>query len=222
MELNLNPDTHYRENMPVKQRRLPENAELRLAIDNLVKSAETIDVRRLKHQQHVTHLCCAIGEKFGLNQDVLKGLSISASLHDLGLLRVPEEILGKPGTLTAEEVFLIKQHPQTGYQFLQQVDFPWPVAEIVLQHHEHFDGSGYPSGLVGNQIRIEARMICVADAVEAITSNSPHRPAGTVLEATEELKKGSGSLYDPDVVEAFLQLVHGRILQAKGWAEKMQ
>ena len=204
--------------MHIEQRRLPENSALRLSIDNFISTAETCDFRREKHQYRVSDLCCAIGEKIGLSTENISGLRVSALLHDLGLLRVPEEVLGKPSTLTDDESALIKKHPQTAYQFISHVDFPWPVAEIVLQHHEHFDGSGYPNGLAGDQIRIEAKIICVADAVEALTSERPHKPAATLIEAVAELGKKSGSFYDPDVMSAFLHLVLGGKLLVKGWA----
>lgn len=207
--------------MDLGQRRLPENEALRLTIDKVISKAETCDFRREKHQSRVTELCCAIGEKMGLSTENISGLRVSAALHDLGLLRVPEEVLRKPGALTDEETALIKKHPQIAYQFLARVDFPWPVAEIVLQHHEHFDGSGYPNGLAGDQIRLEAKIICVADTFEAITSKRPHRPAATVIEAAAELEVKCGLLYDPDVVNAFLYLVHGMELFVNEWSVQM-
>ena len=204
--------------MDLEQRRLPENSALRLSIDNFISTAATCDFRREKHQDRVTGLCCAIGEKIGLSTKTISGLRVSAALHDLGLLRVPEKVLDKRSALTYDEAALIKKHPQTAYQFLSHVDFPWPVAEIVLQHHEHFDGSGYPNGLAGDQIRLEAKIICVADTFEAITSKRPHRPAATVIEAATELEEKCGSFYDPDVVNALLNLVRGMELFGKGWS----
>ena len=207
--------------MHLEQRRLPENNPLRLSIDNFISTAETCDARREKHQIRVTNLCHAVGKRLGLSKKILKGLTVSAALHDLGLLRVPEEVLGKPGALTAEESALVRNHPQMAYQFLSKVDFPWPVAEIVLQHHEYFDGSGYPNGLAGDQIRIEARIICAADTFEAITSARPHRPGATVIEAAAELKIKSGSLYDPDVVDALFALFIGEELFVQGWSDRI-
>lgn len=207
--------------MELEQRRLPENSTLRLSIDQFISTAETCDIRREKHQIRVSNLCQAIGKRIGLDKKSLKGLSMSASLHDWGLLRVPEVVLAKQSALTDDELALIREHPKTAYQVLSQVDFPWPVAEIVLQHHEHFDGSGYPNGLVGDQIRIEARIICAADAFEAITFTRPHRPAATVIEAAAELKIMSGSFYDPDVVEALMYLFIGDELFVKGWSERI-
>jgi HD-GYP domain-containing protein (c-di-GMP phosphodiesterase class II) len=204
--------------MNKEQRRKTDNSNLRLTIDRFVKTAEVCDVQRLSHQTRVSQLCCAMGEKLGLNLDTLRGLSVSASMHDLGLLCVPEEVIGKSGMLTDAELELIRKHPQTGYENLKEVDFPWPIAEIILQHHEHFDGSGYPNNLTDDQIRDEAKIICVADAVEAITSIRPHRSASSLEEAAEEIGKRSGSFYDPDAVDAFLQLIRGGKLIVKGWA----
>ncbi len=199
------------------EHRKPENLGLRVAIDDFLKTAKTCDELRVSHQDRVSKLCCAMGEKLGLNLETLKGLRVSASLHDLGLVRVPVEVLGKTSTLTDAEVALIEQHPQTGYDLLSHVDFPWPVAEIILQHHEHFDGSGYPNGLKDEKILDEAKIICVADAVEAIISTRPFRPAANLKRAIEEMEKGRGSFYDPDAVDAFLQLISDGKLFVKGW-----
>ncbi len=205
--------------MHSEQRRLPENSALRLSISDFIRTADTCDSSREKHQNRVTDLCCAIGENIGLDKEDMTGLRVSSLLHDLGLMYVPEEVLGKPSALTDEESALIKEHPQTAYQFISHVDFPWPVPTIVLQHHEHFDGSGYPNGLAGDQIRIEAKIICVADTIEAITSKRPHRPAATLTKAVTELGEKSGSFYDPDVVNAFQELVLDGGLLVKGWVE---
>lgn len=205
--------------MTLEQRQLSENTNLRLAIDNLVRTASTCDARRASHQIRVTYLCCAMAEKLGLSLSTIKGLSVSASLHDLGLLRVPTDILEKSGELTDDEVRIMRVHPQTGYELLKNVDFPWPVAEIILQHHEHFDGSGYPSGLVGDKIRDEAKIICVADTVEAITAIRPYHPAAHLQQAIDEIERGSGSFYDSDAVDAVLQLIHNGKLIVNGWPE---
>ncbi len=203
----------------MEQRRKPENSQLRLAIDNFVKTAETCDTRRLQHQKRVAYLCCAMGEKLGLNLAKLTGLRVSATLHDLGLVLIPDEVLSKSSNLTDTEFALVQKHPQIGYEYLKRVDFPWPIAEIILQHHEHFDGSGYPNGLVDDQILDEAKIIRVADTVEAIISTRPYRPAADLKKAIEELEKGRGSFYGPNVVDAFLQLIsHGKLL-VKGWVQ---
>jgi HD-GYP domain-containing protein (c-di-GMP phosphodiesterase class II) len=120
---------------------------------------------------------------------------------------VPSEILSKPGKLSPAEMNLIKTHPQAGFDILSEIQFPWPVAEIVLQHHERMDGSGYPKGLKGEEILLEARIICVADVVEAIASHRPYRPALTLEEAIKDISENSGILYDKKVVEACIKVI---------------
>jgi HD-GYP domain-containing protein (c-di-GMP phosphodiesterase class II) len=123
-------------------------------------------------------------------------------VHDLGKINIPAEILTKPAKLTDLEYAIIKTHPQTGYDILRNVDFPWPIAEIVLQHHEKIDGSGYPNGLKGDAILQEAKILCVADVVESIMSHRPYRPALGVDAALDEIRAGRGRLFDPAVVDA--------------------
>ncbi len=119
---------------------------------------------------------------------------------------MPAEILSKPGELRHKEFELIKDHPQTGYEILKDIEFPWPIAEIVRQHHERVDGSGYPCGLKGDEVLLEARIIAVSDVVEAIASHRPYRPARGIVIALDEIEKNRGILYDPDVVDACLRL----------------
>ncbi|MBC7318912.1 HD domain-containing protein, partial [Candidatus Bipolaricaulota bacterium] len=131
----------------------------------------------------------------------------AALLHDVGkALYVPTDILSKPGKLTALEMALIREHPKAGYEILTRVNFPWPVAEIVYQHHERLDGSGYPRGLKGEEILLEARILAVADVVEAMSSHRPYRPAHPLEKAFAEIRENAGKLYDPDVVEACLRV----------------
>lgn len=210
-------DRNLEKTMDEPHRRQTENVDLRLTIDNFTKIAEVCDALHINHQERVSQLCCAMGEKLGLNFNTLKGLRVSAVLHDLGMVHVPEEILSKTSKLTDAELALVRNHAQTGYDMLKDADFPWPVAEIILQHHEHFDGSGYPNGLVDDQIRDEAKIICVADAVEAIISARSYHPAGSLQKAIEEMEKGSGSFYDPDAVDAFLKLISDGKLTVNGW-----
>ncbi len=131
---------------------------------------------------------------------------MAGSIHDIGKISVPAEILSKPTQLTDLEFSLIKVHPQISYDILKDIDFPWPVAEIVLQHHERMDGSGYPQGLKGDEILAEARILMVADVVEAIASHRPYRPALGIEKALEEIRQDKGILYDPGVVEVCLRL----------------
>ena len=127
-------------------------------------------------------------------------------IHDLGKIAVPAEILSKPGRLTDTEFSLIKNHPQVGYNILKEIEFPWPVAQMVFQHHERINGSGYPQGLSGEDILPEAKILAVADVVEAMASHRPYRPALGIDTALEEISKNRGSLYDPDAADACLKV----------------
>jgi putative nucleotidyltransferase with HDIG domain len=135
------------------------------------------------------------------------GIHIAGLLHDVGKVAVPTEILSKPGKISQYEFSIIKNHPQVGYEILQKIDFPWPVTQAILQHHERMDGSGYPGGLRGEDIIIEARILGVADVVEAMSSHRPYRPALGLDSALGEIAKGRGTLYDPQVVDACLSIL---------------
>ncbi|MCX7975165.1 MAG: PAS domain S-box protein [Candidatus Aminicenantes bacterium] len=155
------------------------------------------------HQRRVAELSLAIAKEMGFTEEKLQGLWVAALLHDIGKgLFVPTEILSKPGSLSSWEMALVKVHPQAGSEILQKIDFPWPVAEIVYQHHERLNGSGYPRGLKGQDILLEAKIIAVADVVEAISSHRPYRPALGIEKALEEIVAQKGRLYDPEIVEA--------------------
>ena len=171
--------------------------------------AVTIEMRdpcTFGHQQRVAQLACAIAKEMGLSGETLAEIRVAGSLHDIGKMHVPGEILSKSGGLTGVEFDLIKTHPEAGYSILKTIEFPWPVAQIVLQHHERMDGSGYPAGLSGEDILLEARILGVADVVEAMASHRPYRPALGINKALEEISQKSGSLYDPAVVDACLKL----------------
>ncbi|MDI6846059.1 MAG: HD domain-containing protein [Candidatus Saccharicenans sp.] len=159
------------------------------------------------HQRRVAKLAEAIGRELGMPEARLKGLKLSAEIHDIGKIYVPSEILSKPTKLTELEYTIIKTHPQAGYEILQNIEFPWPVAEIVLQHHERIDGSGYPRGLKGEEILPEARILAVADVVEAMASHRPYRPAFGIDRALEEIKLNRGRLYGSDEVDACVRLI---------------
>ena len=131
-------------------------------------------------------------------------------VHDIGKIRIPAEILSKPGKLNEYEYALIKYHPQSGYEILKDINFPWPIAQTVLQHHEHFDGSGYPQGLKNEDILLEARIISVADVVEAMSSHRPYRPGFGIAAALEEIETKSGIDFDPRVTTACLALFRER------------
>jgi len=158
------------------------------------------------HQARVADLATAIAKQIGLPEEQVHGIHLAGTVHDLGKINVPAEILSKPGKITDIERSLIKIHPQAGYDILKGIDFPWPIAQMVLQHHERFDGSGYPQGLKGDQIIIEARILCVADVVEAMSSHRPYRPRLGIETAIEDITRQRGIYYDPQAVDACLAL----------------
>jgi putative nucleotidyltransferase with HDIG domain len=158
------------------------------------------------HQQRVSDIATAIAAKMGFDADRIEGLRIAALLHDIGKISAPAEILAKPRRLSEAEMSLVRGHSQAGYDVLARVDFPWPVAEVVLQHHERMDGSGYPRGLRGDAILPEARIIAVCDTVEAMASHRPYRAALGIGRALEEIERGSGTAFDADVADACLRL----------------
>lgn len=158
------------------------------------------------HERRVSTLARAIGAELGLTDDRLQGLEMIGLVHDIGKIAVPAEILSKPAKLTPIEFQLIQAHPQAGYDILKDVVFPWPLAETIRQHHERLDGSGYPRGLKGEEILLEARIMAVADVVEAMSSHRPYRPGRGMDAALTEIANNSGKLYDPQVAEACLRL----------------
>lgn len=158
------------------------------------------------HQSRTGELAKAIARKLNLGYDVEHSVYLASLLHDLGKFYIPAQILNKPGRLTEIEYSLIKTHPSLGYQILKKIDFPWPIADIVLQHHEKINGSGYPYGIRGDDIMIEAKILCVADVVESISSHRPYRPALGLDSALFEIKEKQGVLYDTEVVNAVIEL----------------
>ena len=158
------------------------------------------------HQKGVAHLACAIGEEMGLPKERVECIKISSTLHDLGKLSVPTEILSKPGPLSEYEIDFLKTHPKAGYEILESIEFPWPIARVILEHHERLDGSGYPKGLKGEQISLEARIIAVSDVVEATASRRPYRASKGIEVALDAIRQGSGIIYDASVVEACVTL----------------
>jgi len=156
------------------------------------------------HQHRVSALARAIAEEIGLSEDQTEGLYMAAAIHDIGKISLPAEILAKPVQLSSIELSLIQAHAQAGYDILKGVEFPWPIAEIVLQHHERMNGSGYPQGLSGDGILLEARIIGVSDVVETMASHRPYRPSIGMDKALEEIIQNKGALYDAQVVDACL------------------
>lgn len=183
---------------------------VRATAEALASAVEMRDPYTSGHQRRVTMLACAIHEEMGLPPDGLEGLRIAGMVHDLGKLQVPTEILVKPTRLTDLEYRILQGHPRAGHDILKNVDFPWPVARTVLQHHERVDGSGYPDGLSGDSILVEARILGVADVVEAMASHRPYRPALGLEAALVEVSNKAGTLYDADVARACVAVFQRR------------
>jgi PAS domain S-box-containing protein len=175
-------------------------------IQALSSTVETRDPYTSGHQKRVSNLARAIAQEMGLSNDTIDNIRMAGIIHDIGKVSVPAEILSKPGKISDLEMSLIRIHPQSGYDILKDVELPYPIAEVVLQHHERMDGSGYPQGLKGNQILLEAKIIAVADVIEAIASHRPYRPAKGIDAALEEIERNKGILYDEKVVEVCLKL----------------
>lgn len=179
---------------------------LEQSIQTIAAIVEARDPYTAGHQRRVGELATAIAQEMGLSEEQIQGIHFAAIIHDLGKIHIPAEILSKPGKLNDIEMMLIHTHPQGGYEILKNIQFPWPIADIILQHHEKLDGSGYPQGLKGDQIRIEAKILTVADVVEAMSSHRPYRSALGIEPALDEIRRGRGSEYDPSVVDTCLKL----------------
>ncbi len=175
-------------------------------INALVSALERRDPYTAGHQKRVTNLACAIAKEMGLSKKQTNGLRFAGLIHDVGKIQIPTEILIKPDNLSDIEFVMIKMHPQVGYEIVEAIEFPYPVAQVILQHHERMDGSGYPAGLSGKDILLEARILAVADVVEAMSSHRPYRPALGTDKAMEEISQNKGVLYDPKVVDACLKV----------------
>lgn len=179
----------------------------RQTVRALSSMAEKRDPYTAGHQQRVARLACAIGRGLDLSSESMEGLEVAGILHDIGKIYVPAEILSKPTRLSHMEMGIVKTHPEVGYEILREVAFPWPVARAVMEHHERMDGSGYPGGLKGADICVEARILAVADVVEAMSSHRPYRASLGIDAALEEVAEGRGRRYDPDVVDVCLALM---------------
>lgn len=180
------------------------------ALNGTVKAmAMAVEIRdpyTAGHQKRGAALALAIAEEMRLDAKTVEGVHLSCLIHDIGKISIPAEILSKPRQLSSMELSLIKIHPQVGYDILKEIDFPWPIAQTVLQHHERIDGSGYPEGLKNSEILLEAKILAVADVVEAIASHRPYRPAFGIKEAMTEIEMNQGTLYDSSVVKSCLKL----------------
>jgi putative nucleotidyltransferase with HDIG domain len=190
---------------------------LRRALDEPVAAialmSEMRDPYTAGHQRRVANLACAIARQMSLPDEQVEGVRVAGLLHDVGKISIPAEILSKPGRITDREFAMIKTHPQASYEILKRIDFGWPIAEIALQHHERLDGSGYPSGLSGEEIILEARILGVADVIEAMSSHRPYRPALGRDAALQEIREKKGALYDPAAVDACLALFRRKRFQ---------
>jgi PAS domain S-box-containing protein/putative nucleotidyltransferase with HDIG domain len=197
-------------NLRSRAERLGILEKLELSLDHAVTAiAATVEMRdpyTAGHQRRVAKLAAAIATEMGLPDDQVQGLHMACVVHDIGKIHVPAEILSSPAKLSEAEFAIIKTHPQAGWEILKGIDFPWPVAEIVYQHHEKLDGSGYPRGLKGDEILLEARILMVADVVEAMTSHRPYRPGFGIFPALQEISRNKGKLYDATTVEACMRV----------------
>ena len=201
-------DITERKRAEAEAQRYLEEIELAMMATVRVASAmgEVRDPYTAGHERRVAELTAAIGEEMGFTPFQVEGLRVAGNLHDIGKITVPAEILSKPGKISATEFALIKEHAQQGYEILKDVSFPWPVAAVAQQHHERFDGSGYPQGLKGEAIILEARILAVADTVEAMSSHRPYRPGRGLEAALEEIEEFRGVRYCPQAVDACLRL----------------
>ncbi|MFO8082763.1 MAG: response regulator [Desulfobacterales bacterium] len=214
LELRLNRLLRQRVILAERNQVEKENKQtlerLRKTISGIIYAmAMTIEIRdphTAGHQRRVANLSRALGKELCLSATQIEGLGMAGVIHDLGKISIPSEILSKPGKLNDLEYAMMKTHPQVGYDILKSIDFPWPLAEIILQHHEKLDGSGYPQGLKEDQIIFEAKILAVADTVEAMASHRPHRNSNHIDFVLEQISGQRGVAYDPQVVDACLYL----------------
>ncbi|HTI80685.1 MAG TPA: HD domain-containing phosphohydrolase [Acetobacteraceae bacterium] len=183
---------------------------LEATVQALAIAVEHRDPYTAGHQRNVAALAAAIAREIGLPKDDVAGIYLAGMIHDIGKIQAPAEILSKAGRLTTIEYQLLQTHPQVGFDIVKSVDFPWPVATMILQHHERLDGSGYPEHLRGEQIILGARILAVADVVEAMTARRPYREALGLDVALHEIEQGHGRLYDPACVDACIRLFRER------------
>lgn len=184
-----------------------EQKVLNRAVWAMVTLCEKRDPYTAEHQIRVAQLAYAVGKEMGLSEQQNEGMCVMGLVHDIGKITLPGEILNKPGRLSAEEFNLVKSHPRIGHEVLENLEFPWPVARVVLCHHERLDGSGYPEGLGGEEIILEARILAVADVFDSMVSHRPYRSAHSPEEALEEIVRYRGILYDPEVVNCLCRVI---------------
>lgn len=208
-------EKHLREREADHERHV--KATMVQTVQALCATVERRDPYVVGHQQRVSDLAVAIGRRLGLDEQRLEGLRLAAIVHDIGKINVPSEILNKPGRLSEAEFAIVKGHAEAGYEILKDIDFPWPIARMVREHHEAIDGSGYPLGLSGGDLLLESRILAVADVLEAVTSHRPYRPALGLEKGLAVLREMRGSKLDPQAVDACLDLVERSELAVPGW-----
>ena len=201
-------NTKYRENLEdlVKQRTESLQKAINGTVETIVKILEQKDPYTAGHVMRVGALALAIAKKMNLDEEKQKQIYFAGYLHDIGKLLVPSEILSKPGKLTAGEFGVIKEHVNSSYELTKDIDLSWPIADIILQHHERMDASGYPNGIKGDDIHLGARILAVSDVIEAMTAHRPYRPGFGVEIALEEIRSKAGVLYDEEVSKAAIEL----------------
>ncbi|MBF0224474.1 MAG: response regulator [Desulfobacterales bacterium] len=188
----------------VKEKTLEIQKMLEETIKAMSLAGESRDPYTAGHQQRVSKFAESIAKKMELPEDIIEHVKIAGILHDIGKIRIPMSILNRPGKLLNVEFEFVKIHSQVSYDILKSIPCPWPLAEIVLQHHERLDGSGYPRGLKGEEILLESKILCAVDVIEAMSSHRPYRPALGIDIALQEIEKNKGRIYDPDVADACL------------------
>lgn len=185
------------------------NRALAGTIRTMSRTMELRDPYTAGHQNQVALIACAIAKELGWDEERITGLRMAGLIHDIGKIAIPSEILTKPSSLTEFEEKLVQLHPEHGYELLKDIEFPWPIADIVRQHHERMDGSGYPLGLIGDQILPEARILAVADTIDAMSTHRPYRAALGLPAAIDQIKAESGKQLDANVVSAAVKLFDG-------------
>lgn len=163
-----------------------------------------------QHQRSVCKIACAIATEMNLPDETIEGIRLGATIHDIGKLYIPQDILSKPPPLEENEISIIHMHPKAGYDILKKIDFPWPIPEIALSHHERMDGSGYPNKALGNKILLESRIVAVADVIDAMSSHRPYRPALGLDKSLVEIIRGRDTLFDANVVDACKRLFYDK------------
>jgi len=184
-------------------------------IDAITLMSEIKDPYTSGHQKRVAIISSAIATELGLQKDMIDGIYVAGLLHDVGKISVPNDILAKPGKLNEGEFIIIKNHPVVSHSILKHIEFPWPIASIVNQHHERIDGSGYPHGIQGEKMSVGSRILSVADVVEAMTAHRPYRPALGLKKALSEIEKNKGILYDQEITEACVKVFKDKKVKLK-------